>query len=234
MAAPAKGGLLHAVQACAAQAFTSPVLGPFSVGGVWDREIFEEPRPEGAYHVTLGRKENVEYFSELFRVGLASGVLIPVLSRESSYNFGWWSKLTLHREFDIGFPLFRTMAEFSAEMGQSTSSRSEQDWRITSNLYFFKVRALADFLPDNPSDLYIFGGIGIGFERGRGHQLTSTGFEKIEELNTSPLLEGGIGVTFAVSRAFLLDFRVAATWPVTSSNIFLFLNIEGGFFLLFM
>jgi hypothetical protein len=196
-------------------------------------DTFRVDYPERTY--LLPRPPKVELFSEFFRVGVSSGLLLPLLAAEALYNFGWWTRLTFHKEIDLlKMDLFRSMGEFSVEIGQSTSSPDDQSWRITSNLYFFKFRALADFMPERTSDLYLFGGVGMGIERGRGHKVSVTGFKRVKEVNYSPLLEGGAGISFPVSRTFMLDLRVAITWPVFSTNIILYLNIELGVFFNFL
>ncbi len=229
-------GVYGSVEEAAFEAFVSwegslaGVLVPD--GDSEEGDVFRPPPPEKMYKPYPRQK--YDWFSEMFRIGISTGLLIPLLAREAGYDFGWWSRLTLHRELDLlGLKLFRTMAELSAELGQSTSMPSDQSWHIVSTLYFFRLRAVADFLPDQPGDLYIFGGVGLGFERARGHQIGPSGYAKIHELNVSPLLEGGAGVSLAISRAFMLDCRASVTWPVTSGNIILYLNIELGAVFLF-
>ncbi|MHC4777709.1 MAG: hypothetical protein ACYTFG_03930, partial [Planctomycetota bacterium] len=106
----------------------------------------------------------VDYFYETFRLGVDSGLIFPLIARKADYHIGWWIRLYTQIGADLGLSLFRSAVEISLGVGQSQSSHAAQAYELTSNYTFLSVRGIADFLPMATADLFLFGGIGAGFE----------------------------------------------------------------------
>jgi hypothetical protein len=176
----------------------------------------------------------VDLFEEAFRIGVDSGLLFPLIAREAEFHIGWWARLYGQLQYDAGFDAFRTAVEISLGVGQSQSSRAEQPFRITSSYTFLSVRGLADFLPYETSDLFLFGGLGGGLEFASGHVVHPSGrVEESTKTNFNLLLEAGAGYGIELSDGFYLQARCTLTYPLGSPNITLFILGELGIQFLF-
>jgi hypothetical protein len=176
-----------------------------------------------------------DLFYDRFRIGVDSGLLYPLAARAADFNAGWWARVYGQTGADLGHPLFRTSVEVGLGLGQSQSSHDDQQFRITSNYTFLSVRGVADFLPESPTDLLLYAGLGAGLEFASGHVIQSTGMiEERRRTNFNPLFEFGAGIGFELMPGFCLEGRVTATHPLGSANIMLFLQAELGVEFLFL
>jgi hypothetical protein len=176
----------------------------------------------------------VDLFEETFRIGVDSGLLFPLIAREAEYHIGWWARIYGQFQADAGLENIRTVIETSLGLGQSQSSRADQPYRITSNYGFLSVRGLADFLPFETSDLFVFGGLGGGIEIASGHVVHPSGrVDESTKTNFNLLMEAGAGWGMELSDGFYIQARCTLTYPVGSPNITLFIFGELGVQFLF-
>jgi hypothetical protein len=176
----------------------------------------------------------VDWFVETWRLGVDSGLIFPLGAQKAQFHIGWWARVYGQVDMDAGLKLFRTAVEISFGVGQSQSSRSEQDFRITSNYMFLSVRGVADFLPHATADLFLYAGLGGGLEIASGHFIQSSGsVDETKRTNFNLLMETGGGYAFELSNGFYLQMRGSLTYPVGSPNITLFVQAELGVQFLF-
>jgi hypothetical protein len=174
-------------------------------------------------------------FFDRYRVGVDSGLLYPLAALAAEFKAGWWARVYGQTGADLGYSLFRTSLELGLGIGQSQSSHEDQTYRITSNYTFLSLRAVADFLPESPTDLVLFAGLGAGLEFARGHVILPTGtIQQKRRVNFNPLFEAGAGLGLELTPGFCLHGRITGTHPIGSGNILLFLELEIGVEFLFL
>ncbi|MHC4601387.1 MAG: hypothetical protein ACYS47_20520 [Planctomycetota bacterium] len=195
-------------------------------------EYFRIPAPGKRY--LTPPKVPVDWFYETYRLGVDSGLMFPLIARKADYHIGWWVRVYGQIGADLGLPLFRSAIEISLGVGQSQSSRADQQYRLTSNYTFISVRGIADFMPNATADLFLFGGLGGGLEFASGHVVRTGGIvEDTHKTNFNLLMEAGGGYAFELSPGFYIETRGTITYPVGSPNVTFFILAELGVQFLF-